>query len=412
LPNTDRPAAAAAQLWSARATIRNSAATSLTVLLQIVFYDTIGATLGTALATFTAGGLFTTGQVQTLSINGVTAPASTASVDVQVQRSAGGAAAIGDAIHFDQVTLTLTAAAVAYKDPAFDVFAVWTGTANASTQRYYTPVLTATTYTDAAPAPRIIVNIDDLPPAVSTLTMYRLAEGRTFKVRGAVNVAVAGGFSVPDVEAPFQVASSYRAQMFATGVDVGYTVTVTATLSVTDCWVHNTLNPDGAVLIDVTDASGKSLTRPVDGEIFYPEGRSLGVLISGRRRGLQGVELFFSTLDAVVAQKFEAMFGGYADTDQTIPIVCVRTPTYVDIPRTFYAGILSPKRIPVNVHMGGTLRTWETSADELAPPAAGLVVALLSRNDIDIFFATRNAMDAAYSSRLARDRDYTKAGLS
>jgi hypothetical protein len=323
-----------------------------------------------------------------------------------------GSLSSGDTLDVTGILFEASAVLGSYFDGDTSSMSFWSGTANASTSTLYTPVLTATPYTDAAPAPRVVVTVDDLPPAVKTITMYRLSDGRTFKVRGAVNVPVAGGFAIPDVEAPFQVASAYRADMFdITGFDLGYTVTVTTTLTVTDCWVHNALDPTGAVMIDVTDASGKSLNRPIDGEVFYPEGRSLGVLISGRRRGLQGVDMFFSTLDATVATKFEAMFGGYTDDDQMIPILCVRTPPYIDIPRTFYAGMLSPRKLPINVHMGGTLRNWAATADELAPPAPGLVVALLSRDDIDFFYATRNAVDAAYSSRLALDRDYTKAGL-
>jgi hypothetical protein len=322
----------------------------------------------------------------------------------------GAAVVSGNIVAFRDALVEKVATAGTYFDGTY-LLAYWAGTADNSKSTQYVPVLTATPATDASPAPRIIVTVDDLPPAITTLTMFRLADGRTFKVRGAVSVPVAGGFAVPDVEAPFQVAAGYRVQMFASGVDQGYSVTVSTTLTVTDCWVHNTLDPTGAVMIDITDASGKSLNRPIDGEVFYPEGRSLGVLISGRRRGLQGVDMFFSTLDATVATKFEAMLGGYTDDDQMIPILCVRTPPYLDIPRTFYAGMLSPRKLPINVHMGGTLRNWAASADELAPPAPGLVVALLSRDDIDFFYATRNAIDAAYSSRLALDRDYTKAGL-
>lgn len=410
LPNADRPAAAAGQQWSARATIRNSAAAARTILLGIRFYNTAGATLGTSLAAFTEGGIFAAAEIRVVSINGVVAPVGTASVDVQVQRSAGGAT--GDVVHSDQVTLTNTAAAMAYKDPAFDVFGIWTGPANASTQRYFTPVLTATPVDDSAPAPRMIVLVDDLPPAVNALTLSRTAENRTEDVRGAIRVSVSSGFSRPDFTAPFGVPSIYRARMYVGTVDVGWTDTVTAQLDSEDCWVHNPLDPTGAVLIDIADSSGRALTRPTTGEVFYPENRSLGVLVSGRRRGLEGVEMFFSTTSVEVAAKFEAMLGGYNDDDQTIPILCIRTPPWIDIPRTFYAWIQALTKKPINVHMGGTLREWEGSGDEMAPPAPGLVVALLTRDDISAYYATRNALSAAYATRTAIDRDYSKAGTA
>ncbi len=412
LPNADRPAAAAGDIWSASCTIRNSAAGSRTIQLLIVFYDTAGATLGTALATATTSATFTAAEVKTLTVTSLAAPASTASVDVQVSRASGGGAATSDPVHFERVTLTKTAVAIASKDPAFDVFAVWTSTADASTQTYYTPEVVTSVVLSEDPAPRVLVYVNDLPPGVATLTLFRTSGTRTFKVRGAVGQPVAGAFQIPDVEANGLV--SYRAQMFtAGGLDLGYTATVQATITLADCWVHNPLDPAGAVKINIDEGSGRELTRPTDGEFFHPEGRTLAVLVSGRRRGLEGVDMYFSTDDAATAEQFEALFGGYNDDDQQIPVMCVRTVDgFSDLPLTFYAGFLKLTKKPINRHMGGNLREWEGSANETAPPAVALVVALLTRNDIDYFFASRNALDAAYSTRTAIDRDYSKAGTA
>lgn len=411
LPNADRPAASSGQKWSASVRVRSNSAR--TCQIAINFYNTAGATLGTSLSTVTASASFTAGEIQVLTISGATAPASTASVDIEVSRNAGGGAATSDQVHFDMVSLTNTDAAVAYKDPGTDVFATWSGTADASTQIYWTPVVSCTTATDAAPAPRVTVLIDDLPPGVKSLTLFRAAEGRSMKVRGAVSVAVSSGFSVPDVEAPFQVESEYRAQMFdVAGADLGYTSTATATLDVDDCWVHNPLDPDNSVIIDISNDSGVSLTRPIDGERFYPEQRTLAVFVTGRRLGLQGVDLYFSTDLPDVAEKFEAMFGGYNDDNQMVPVLCIRTPPVIDIPRTYFAGTLKPTRKPINAHLGGSLREWALDTDEASPPFPGIVVALLTRDDIDAFFSSRNLLDAAYGSRLTIDRDYAKAGTA
>lgn len=273
--------------------------------------------------------------------------------------------------------------------------------------------LSLTPQTDPAPCPRMQVFVDDLPTAARKLTLTRTAQGRTTRVRGAVNVDVAGAFQTQDVECGFQVDSTYRAEVFdAAGVSLGFTPTASARLDVNESWVHNPLDPQGATAIDVADTSGRALSRPINGERFYPEQRVLAMFVTGRRLGLQGVELYFSTDLPDVATKFEAMLGGYEEDDATVPVLCVRTPPFTDFPRTFYAGILSPTLKPVNVHMGGTLREWEASADEAAPPFPGIVVPLLTRNDIDAAFATRNALDAAYPTRIAIDRDYTKAGTA
>jgi hypothetical protein len=60
--------------------------------------------------------------------------------------------------------------------------------------------------------------------------------------------------------------------------------------------------------------------------------------------------------------------------------------------------------------MGGTLNEWEMSADEAEPPFPGIIVPLLTRDDIDAAFDTRDDLDAGYATRLDIDRDFTKAG--
>jgi len=413
LPNADRPAAAAGETWSAAATIRNSNAGSRQVTLAIVFYNTAGATLGTALLTVPTTAVLTAGEVRTLKVNGAIAPAGTASVDLQVSRDAGTGAAISDAVHADKHTLTKTALAVDYLSPADTPLATWSSTAHASTQVYWTPVTTLSPLTTALPAPRIQVLIDDLPPGVASITLYRQADGRSFRVRGAVKVPVAGAFQTLDLEAPFGLASTYRAAMFTSlGIEVGYTDPAVTTLAVNEVWVHNPLDPANAIQIDLDDKSGRSLTRPITGELYQPEQRPLAVLITTNRRGLERVELYFSTDDSVAAEKFESMFGGYDEDEQLVPVLCVRVPGYIDLPRPLFAGALEPVRMPINIHMGGSLREWQVSADEAEPPFPGIVVALLTRNDIDAFFSTRNALDAAYASRTAIDRDYSKAGTA
>lgn len=413
LPNADRPAAAAGQAWSCQVTLRNGAGSSRSFSVSIVFYNTAGGTLGTALATTSDTRTVNAGATQVFEINNAIAPASTASVDIQVSRNAGGGAAISDAFHFDLVSLTRTAVRFAYRDPGSNILATWSGTADASTQIYWDPAFTLTPAPANLPAPCITVLLDDLPSSVATITLRRTAAGRTHRVRGAVGVTVASAFSTQDVEAPFQVQSDYRAELFwANGSSGGQTEISSATLNVTECWVHNPLDPAGATAIDIADKSGRSITRPVRGKKYNPEQRTLAVFITGRRSGVEGVDLYFETSDATVAAKFEAMFGGYEDDDQQMPILCIRATPFLDLPAPFFAGMLSPSRHPVNVHMGGTLREWDAKADEAAPPFPGIVVALLTRNDIDFAYATRNALDAAYAKRLNIDRDYAKAGTA
>lgn len=276
-----------------------------------------------------------------------------------------------------------------------------------------TASITLTPYADASPCPRMEVLVDDLDAGVAYLTLTRTAEGRTHRVRGAVRVPVSSGFQTLDVECGFNTPSTYRAETFdSAGDSLGFIPVATETLEVEESWVHNPLDPQNAIAIDIADTSGRALSRPVNGEFFRPEQRVLAMLVSGQRYGLDDVDLFFSTDDTTVAAKFEAMFGGYDEDAPQVPVLCVRTPGFLDVPRTFYAGVLTPRLRPINVHMGGNLREWDASATETAPPFPGWIVPLLTRDDIDAAFATRDDLDAAYASRLAIDRDFAKAGTA
>lgn len=274
--------------------------------------------------------------------------------------------------------------------------------------------ISATALPAGSPAPHIRVDVDSLAVGTTTLTLTRTVGRRDFKVRGAVRVPVSGGFSTLDVEAPFGVASTYRAEQFgADGLSLGFTPTAVATLEVGVAWIHNPLDPHGAVQIDIDDSSGRALTRVSSGEVLYPQNRTLGVLIAGPRRGLSGVELFLSTSSTVTADEFQDMLGGYSESDQTTPILCIRAPqTFTRLPPTFFAAVLELTEKPVTVHMGGQLIEYQASGEEVSPPYPGLVVPLLTRNDIDAFYATRNALDAAYAKRLDIDRDYSLAGTA
>lgn len=207
--------------------------------------------------------------------------------------------------------------------------------------------------------------------------------------------------------------SGYRAQLFdAMGVELAYTATSSATIECDETWIHNPLNPAGARQVGIEDLDGTRIGRPVSGTVHESDTRSLGLLIAGHRRGVR-VDMILSTTDLATADAFDDMLGGYDDEDQTIPVLCIRTPRpYSRLPATFFAFTEDLGQVPRTVHMGGALIEWDGSFQEVAPPSPGLVLPLLRRDDIDVAFATRNALDAAYLRRLDIDRDYSKAGLA
>src|SRR3546814_8637717 len=212
----------------------------------------------------------------------------------------------------------------------------------------YAPTLTP--YTDAAPCPRVEVFFESLHPDTDTVTVYRSAESREYEVRGAVRAATAGALTRIDFECPFNIPVTYRAEMFdAAGLSLGFTdpgtmgdvlvglepgddvlpgddlvpfETMAGTgLISADTWLHNPLDPQGAVRVTAMDTPARSLSRPMDASISRPLGRRVGVVLSRGRLGLSGFTYDISAPDLATADKVQALLGDY--TTDPVPGECL-----------------------------------------------------------------------------------------
>lgn len=274
----------------------------------------------------------------------------------------------------------------------------------------YAPTLSA--FVDASPCPRVEVYFATLPTGTATVTVTRLAERREFKVRGAVRAATAGTLSRFDFEIPLGVPVVYRGECFdAAGMSLGFTTEAEITLPENpQTWIHNPIDPSGAVLVDVDNLSAQELTYQVEGELVRPQGRRVAVVVSGSRRGLVDVPLKISTDTEAQAEKVRELLGGY---DRDVPaVLCVRAPRQLRIPRTLFTGTLEIGERPVNAHLDGQLSEWTMKINEAAPPAPALIVPLLRRRDIRAAFATRAAVKNGNLNRLAVNRRYDLAGTA
>lgn len=255
-------------------------------------------------------------------------------------------------------------------------------------------------------APRALVTFTGLPAGTATITVYRTADGRTMEVRGGVQLAAATPF-VMDYEVAPGVLNSWRARTFsADGTELGYTDQVTYSAPNEGSWLQQPLAPESAVRVRIALTSGARAVKPTPAEILYPEGATVGRMIGGQRRGItgMGVTLFVPYDDLATV---DAMFGGY---EQDYPsVLLLRTPPPWRVPRVFFMGIPDPEEFREGMY---ALSGFNLNATEVAAPYPGLVQALLRRKDIDAAFTTRAQRAAAYPSRLARDQDYSKAGLA
>jgi hypothetical protein len=265
-----------------------------------------------------------------------------------------------------------------------------------------------TSFTDANPCPRVLVTFSTLASGTQTINVYRVSEGRQFKVRGGVNLFAVGGIAVMDYECPFGTPVTYRAEQFDSGNNsLGFTDTSTVSLAVTQSWIHQPLSPTLAVPAKVMMDSANDISRPSPGAVLYPEGATVATIIGGQRQGISGMQLNIRLGSTADADEFLSMFGGY--TADFPSVLCVRTPPPLRLPRVLFAGCLAPHEVIGGVN---ALLTFQMVVDEVQPPSAGLIIPSLRRKDIDFAFATRALRASSYATRLARDNDYAKAGIA
>ncbi|TFD74738.1 hypothetical protein [Cryobacterium fucosi] len=317
----------------------------------------------------------------------------------------------GNTLDVDGVIVWPGATLPDYSDPSTNPNMGWSGTAHASTSILFTPTVTLTQYApDTLAGPRVEVLVQDLPPG--TITITRFSDARSFPVRGGVKVASASGVTVLDVEVPEGITAGYQAQMFAPdGTPIGFSTTTATTMPITGIYISQPLDPTLFAKVNMDDDSAASLVRGFDGAVVYTDGATVGRWVGGRRKGLSGVILNMETSTVADADEIQSMFGTYS-TDQ-LPVLCIRTPPgFGRIPRTLFLAVQDPEEIDRSVRFGGSLVAFALKGDEVLPPAPGLSKSLLRYNDTDLFYPTYSAIDAAYGTYLARDRDYSKAGYA
>lgn len=269
-----------------------------------------------------------------------------------------------------------------------------------------------TLLTDVTAAPFVEVFIDDLIPEAASLTVYRLAAGREFQMRGAVRAPTAGAFTRIDFEIPFNMPVTYRAELFdAAGESLGFTDSATTTLICADTWMHNPLNPAGGVKVFFGEDSQWKVTRPTPGVVSRPLGRRVGVVLSEPRYGVTGLELVVRTSTDADADAVQAMVGD----NGMPPIVCIRLGSQdqrLRVPQPLFLSALTVAEIDMDTRWGGTELAHGFEGDEVDPPIPGLFVPLLTRADLNAFYSTRAALNADNLLRLDVNRRYDLAGTA
>jgi len=257
--------------------------------------------------------------------------------------------------------------------------------------------------------PFVEVFFEDLHEDAATITIHRLSEDRDWLVRGGVEIAT--GVAALDFEVPFKTEASYRAEQFDTlGNSLGFTDPSSITLDYTGTIIHQPLAPAQLwAPVRILPDSVASLVRPAPGgEMVAVEGGTVARWIGAPRQGLRGVRVAVRTDTIEHAAQLEAALGTYVT--RQVGVLCIRTSTSIRWPRTFFArGDLA--LTDHDVRFGGTKTRFDAVMDETEPPFPGLVVPLLTYDDLDAY-GDYDVQDANWLTYTDRDRAYELAGLA
>jgi hypothetical protein len=265
------------------------------------------------------------------------------------------------------------------------------------------PVLTV----NQAGNPFVEVSVADVPAGTSTLRYERLSEDRVWKVRGGVRVPV--DVAPRDFEVPFCVPSTYRAECFnAAGASLGFTETASVTVWEDRTIVHQPMNPQMWVNPVRLVSTAETLERPSDGQLVRVSGATVDRVIGSGRSGVRDSPWSLLTRRLSDADALQALLGSYEV--RQVPVLCIRTPPPMRVPRTFFVHVPSLVERAINLHARGEMIQFDFSGTEVEPPYPGLTTPPLTYDDIDAAFGSYDLADAAYPSYTARDRDLSLAG--
>lgn len=264
-------------------------------------------------------------------------------------------------------------------------------------------------------APKVELQLTSLGGSVASVTGYRLANGREQQVRGTIGALVSGGGSWVDFAVPAEQAT-YRFELFDSGgSSLGFTESVSVELGFTGFYMHNPLSPSGAVRVTLADTAGAVLSRPVPGQVVYPKGRRVGIMVANPRRGVAGGVFDVHCEDLQTADQIQGFLGDYTST--TVPVICIRPGVDyagLRVSSPLFLGVLDIAEVGRDVRFGGQVTTQQITGDEVSEPAPGVFIPLLSRADVNAYYAAgdRGDLNNAYLTRLALNSDYDLSGFS
>ncbi|WP_311478384.1 hypothetical protein [uncultured Gulosibacter sp.] len=228
-----------------------------------------------------------------------------------------------------------------------------------------------------------------LPAGTTTVTLWRLADGRQYQVRGAIQKAVAGELTHIDHEVPLGTEAVYRVECFdAAGTRIALTDGASVLVDVNGLWVHNPLDPNGGVECFFRGNAVFPVHAPNTGETQWVPGLKAGIFMAGTQRGIIDIDLSLEVETVVNRDKVITMLGrGERDLP---PILCFRfgSDHKIPLPRPFFAAVPNYGLNDIDVRYGGDITHFDGAGNEVLPPAPGLFIPLLTYAHVNAVYDT------------------------
>lgn len=291
-------------------------------------------------------------------------------------------------------------------------------------------IVTLIPHPEFAPVPFVEIRLDEsgagesvvIPEGTDTITVWWSSEGRSDKVAGAVRRGLGDAFGHQDVEAGFNVPTSYELECLSGTQPLGRVPLGTVTLpwvgDVNGCLIQQPLDPYLNATVTNLAGSWPELAWEAPGELVGTQGAEYPSLVGfGPFLGATGVPIDFGAPTREISRQVKATLGIQAaqqfggQSNRQLPVWLIRTHQGL-LPRRFYARVQTLREVDINSRSGKTWSRFVSTVTEIARPAPGLQISPLSYDDLDVSYAGYDERDAAYASYAAMDTDWSLAGAA
>lgn len=255
----------------------------------------------------------------------------------------------------------------------------------------------------------------NVPAGTDSITVWWRSQGRSGRVSGLIRRSFSGPAGYLDMEAGFDVATSYEVECFDGGVSLGRFAIGSTVLpwegDINGVLVQQPLDPSLNFTAINLSGSWPSITRGAEGEAVRAENEVLPRLIgSGPRQGVSAAAIDFGVSTATASAQVWGTLG--IEERPQLQVWLIRTHQGI-LPRRFFARVGDLTEVDINYRSGH--REWsrfQATVEEIARPVPSLIISPLSYTDLDVSFASYTDMDAPFPSYSARDSAWEYAGAS